>query len=117
MSNWIVPALVTGGGMVGAGGFAFLLKFTGNAFRRIVAEIVSEVLSGFKADVERRFDANDEKTSEAASKAASLELELTKQFGGNGNGIRQAVNELTKDVAFLKGAASSAAPASTVVKQ
>ena len=40
----------------------------------------------------------------AAAKSSSLEVALAKEFGGNSNGIRQAINELTKDVAALKGA-------------
>jgi hypothetical protein len=116
MSNWIVPALVTGGGVVSAGGVALVSRFLANAARRIIAEIVTDVFAGFKADINERFDGNDEKTKQAAEKAGSLELELTRQFGGNGNGIRQAVNKLTEDVAFLKGAASASQPA-TVVKQ
>jgi hypothetical protein len=122
-SNWILPALVTGGGVVFAGGVAVALRFISSTTRRIIAEIVTDVLSGFKTEIDKRFDVNDENTEKAAEKAeqaaeraAALDLELARQFGGNGGGLREAINRLNADVSFLKGAASSAA-SSTVVKQ
>ena len=86
---------------VGAGGSATAVALVGSiataqlrhAIRRVVSEEVTEELRTVKDEV------------------TALHLKLTKETGGNSNGMRQKLNEVGrdlvsvgKDVAHLKGA-------------
>lgn len=63
-----------------AGGIAWLMNRLDSRFERIAKKV----------------DAVDERTD-------SLQRQLDIQFGGNGGGIRQALDEHGRDIAFIKG--------------
>ena len=92
----------------GAGGAATAATAVGLFLRGVVRrqanEVVAPAIAELKTTIEARFDKNDAATKTAADKAASLELELARQFGGNSGGMRQAINETRQDIAVLKGA-------------
>lgn len=104
MNTWIEPTLVGAAALVLAGGAGYSFRHLGRVFRHAVGEVVVAKLTDFKVELDKRFDHNDGETEAAKALAADLKLELAKQFGGNGNGIRQAVNGLSTDVAALEGA-------------
>jgi hypothetical protein len=70
----------------------------------MATEVVAPALEDLKKTIEDRFDKNDVDSRQAAEKAAHLELELARQFGGNSGGMRQAINEARNDIATLTGA-------------
>ena len=72
---------------------AFLIRQIRHAVARVVRSEVTDELKAVKDDI------------------TALHLKLTKETGGNSNGLRQAVNQISrdivsvgKDVAHLKGA-------------
>lgn len=79
----------------------------------ISAEFVAQS-EQIKADMIARIDQSDRATSvqvaevkasvsEIAEKARAVELQMATQFGGNGGGIRQAINEHGQQLAALVG--------------
>lgn len=74
-----------------------IARLGGNWVKRIVTDAVEALIAPNTADTQ------------------AVKAELAKQFGGNSGGMRQAINELSADVAYLKGVAGvaqNAAPTS-----
>lgn len=105
-----MPNLVDLG--IGAGGFAtvltavspFVVKQLKHAAVRIATDVLSAGVKALKEDINKRFDTNDQTTQQAAKDIQDLKVSFAKETGGNSGGFRQALNELTKDVAELSGA-------------
>lgn len=64
----------------------FGVRLASNKLRNTVSAVVQEHLKP-----------NNEATE-------AMKLELSRQFGGNSGGMRQAINELATEVAYVKGA-------------
>lgn len=96
---------------MGAGGFAavstaIVTLFKGRIgaiIKAVAAEVISVALRDLESKVAKRFDANDAATKKVAEDIAGLKVDFARETGGNSGGFRQAINELTKDVAYLKG--------------
>lgn len=108
MSNSVHWATLAIAG-AGCGGFAAVLyplitRFERHAqgarqavMSKAAKDAVTEGLTEFRAEVNRRFDANDRTSKQAADEARRtndrvLRLE-TVQFGGNGGGLREQANK------------------------
>jgi hypothetical protein len=76
--------------------------------------IVTAAVADVKKDMIARVDESDKATKEQISevkddikavqkKATETDLNLARQFGGNGGGIRQAQNEMSTAIANLAG--------------
>lgn len=84
---WVDVAVGAGGGATAVGIIgAFLVQQVRHAIARVVRSEVTDELKAVKNDI------------------TALHLKLTKETGGNSNGLRQKVNELGEDLAYLKGA-------------
>lgn len=78
---------------VGAGGSATALGILGtliisqakHAVRRVVDEVVTEAVQPVKHDL------------------TALRVKIASETGGNNHGLRQAVDEIGKDVSHIKG--------------
>jgi hypothetical protein len=88
---------------------AHLIKKRTAAFRRVVKDIVTEVTGELRSEVMARIDESDHKTKRSVDelkasveaikeKAHETDLKMAVQFGGNGGGIRQAINEQSQAV-------------------
>lgn len=68
-----------------------------------VARLITESLARLEAKLDQRFDSSDSAKREISNRQNDMALELAKQFGGNGNGMRQAINDLTVNMGRLEG--------------
>jgi hypothetical protein len=57
-----------------------------------------------------KLDEQDNKIAVVVTDVANMKLSLATQFGGNGGGMRQAINELQVSVARLEGRVSRPRP-------
>jgi hypothetical protein len=84
------------------------------AIKHGIEEIVTAAVADVKTDMIERVDKSDEATKEqigevkadikaVQKKATETDLNLARQFGGNGGGIRQAQNEMSTAIANLAG--------------
>jgi hypothetical protein len=96
---------------VGAAVYKLIRHFLTSAIDTQLDTKLDAKLKPIVAGIKERFDAND-KTTEAAVQAiaevrteqSAVALNLATQFGGNGGGMRQAINELSHAVAQQQGA-------------
>jgi hypothetical protein len=95
--------LLGGGGATVGSGFVFLVgRHLVRIFKRAILDIVEHALGVVRNEFASRFDDNDAASKAAAALAGDVRLEFVKQFGGNSNGIRQAVNAIAADVTVVR---------------
>lgn len=80
----IVTTIAAAGG-VGGGGGAVVVRYGRRVLTAIATDIAHQANEPLKADLEQ------------------VKLSLATQFGGNGGGMREAINKLQVDVAEVKG--------------
>lgn len=81
----------------------FLKRLIRDETAAIVKTAVDVAVRDLSGEMNARFDASDKHKEELAAKQDEMAMSLATQFGGNGNGLRQAVNDLSRDVARLEG--------------
>lgn len=108
MTHWVDAA-------VGAGGVAtvvavvvpFLARHLARNLRHTVEEIVRGSAADIRTEVAHRFDMNDAETKRASETVSGVDRRLVKieaQFGPNGGGMRQAVDEMSREVSAVREA-------------
>lgn len=107
MSNW-VDVFIGAGSTAGVLGVAapFVGRQLSHEARRIAGEVVDKALVELGSKLDKHFTRGDSASQQMADDIAELKVQFAKETGGNGNGFRQAIDALTKDVAFMKGALS-----------
>jgi hypothetical protein len=116
MSLWTDIAVTSGAsatslGLTGTGVYKLIRHFLAAAVDEQLDKKLDDKLTPIVTGIKERFDANDKATeaavtaiSEVRTEQSAVALNLATQFGGNGNGIRQALNELSVQVVTVKGA-------------
>src|SRR5689334_21358333 len=92
----LVSILSSSGGAtvaVSAVGGVFYKLLKGIA-RKETDAVVKAAVSELKSEMNTRFDKADDTKKEIAGKQEQMALELAKQFGGNGGGMREAINRV-----------------------
>ena len=84
--------------MVGVG-----LRVLRHPIRSFVEGLIDPKITKLDEKFSKRFDKNDEATKANGDRTDQLRRELDIQFGGNGGGMRQAINALSVDMATLNG--------------
>jgi len=112
----IAQAVLTSGSGVGAVSIigAFVGKVVSRSFKSTATEAVAVALKEVTDALTSRIDASDVKTDELRKSVdgkldkiretvQAQALEQARQFGGNGGGMRQALNEHGQSIANLAG--------------
>lgn len=79
------------------------LRLLRHPIRSFVEGLIDPKIAVLDEKFNKRFDKNDEATRENGKLTAELRRELDTQFGGNGGGMRQAINSMGVDIAHLNG--------------
>lgn len=109
MSGVLIPVLQSGGSVAavltvfGTVSHRYLKRFIKDEASALVGTALEVAVNDLKSQMNDRFDQSDKHKQEIAAKQDEMSLSLATQFGGNGNGLRQAVNDLTASVARLEG--------------
>lgn len=105
MSSLWMTALTSGGSVAAAHSFvsAAAWKVLKPLLRRETEVVVKTAVSGLKDEMNTRFDVSDQHKKEMVKTQNEMALELAKQFGGNGGGMREAINRLEVNMARLEG--------------
>lgn len=119
MAHWVDVAIGAGGvASVVAVVVPFLARHASRNLRHTIDEVVGVKLDKVRTDltsslnrvsddVSHRFDMNDAETRRAAETVAGMDRRLVKietQFGPNGGGMRQAVDEMSREVSAVRSA-------------
>lgn len=72
--------------------------------RREMQASIDESIKEAIASMHQLIAVNDAKTDKVATDVQALALRFASEVGGNSGGIRQAVNQISTDVAALRGA-------------
>lgn len=116
MSLWTDIAVTSGSGsaalaVTGAAVYKVIRHFLHGAVESQLDKKLDDKLAPIVAGMKERFDANDQATKDAVeaiqevrTEQQDVKLNLATQFGGNGGGIRQAINELSVQVGTVRGA-------------
>jgi hypothetical protein len=104
MTNW--TDIITAGtaGLGGAGGAsAILLRLAKNGIAVLAKDIAADANKPLEDKLDKVQSDLDTKIGGVTHDLNNVKLSLATQFGGNGGGMREAINKLQVDVAELKG--------------
>ena len=104
-------ASATSLGVSGAAVYKLIAHVLRSAVDAQLEKKLDDKLKPIVEGITKRFDDNDKTTENAVAAIEAVRAEqrdvavnLATQFGGNGNGMRQAINDLSIQVGTVKGA-------------
>lgn len=109
MSAVLIPVLQSGGSVAAvltafsAVAHKFLRRFIKDEASALVKTAMDVAITDLKSEITQRFDKADQQKADIAKKQDEMALHLATQFGGNGGGMREAINALQVSVARLEG--------------